>query len=79
VSIVGGARIMFKLKDIENRPDHSIRIEGTDVEISAYPLLSATDDGKSLIIRVEKGGRTIFESKLIDVLIERGSSFSTRP
>lgn len=60
---------MFLSKDIDNRPDESVRIEGSDVEVFASPLLGPEDAGTALMITVEKAGQVIFECTLPDVLI----------
>jgi hypothetical protein len=67
---------MFRSEDIDNRPDESVRIEGTDVEVFAYPKLGLEDDGTALMITVEKAGKVIFECTLPDVLIAHGGWWS---
>ena len=71
---------MFRSEDIENRPDESVRIEGTDVEVFAYPKLGFEDAGTALMITVEKAGQVIFECTLPDILIaHRGWWSGTDP
>jgi hypothetical protein len=71
---------MFRSEDIENRPDESVRIEGTDVEVLAYPKLGFEDAGTALMITVKKGDQVIFECTLPDVLIaHRGWWSGTDP